>query len=350
MLKACIVVGKDYEENKIFATENPFYNRDNCLYGFHKLREFLLLRGVELNTHDVFFPENCDLIILNERPCEAIENKLRKSGLLKKSVLFVYECPMIRPDNWDKKFHEELAGVFTWDSEVLSDEYKSRRPNYKRGGFVHKIPQQINLQADRKLCTLISGNKKANGKFELYSLRKKIISWFEKNHPSEFCYYGMGWDRVYLDGGFVTKLIKKLGLLKFFPKIHTRCYGGVIANKHETLKNFDFCICFENAYGYPGYITEKIFDCFFAGTVPVYFGDPDIKNYIPNDCFIDYRDFQSFEQLYQFIGKMGKNEIIKYRENIQSFLRSSSSAIFNADLACERIASNIVEMVGITSG
>ena len=47
-------------------------------------------------------------------------------------------------------------------------------------------------------------------------------------------------------------------------------------------------------------VSEKIFDCFAAGNVPIYWGASNVTDYIPEDCFIDMRSFSSFEELYQF--------------------------------------------------
>ena len=45
--------------------------------------------------------------------------------------------------------------------------------------------------------------------------------------------------------------------------------------KEDGLATYMFSIAHENA-SYPGYFTEKILDCFATGTVPIYWGDPDI--------------------------------------------------------------------------
>jgi hypothetical protein len=37
--------------------------------------------------------------------------------------------------------------------------------------------------------------KKINHPLELYSKRVEAIKWFEKNHPEDFDFYGIGWDR-----------------------------------------------------------------------------------------------------------------------------------------------------------
>ena len=46
-----------------------------------------------------------------------------------------------------------------------------------------------------------------------------------------------------------------------------------------------------------GWINEKLFDAFLVGTVPIYRGAPDVHDYIPDDCFIDARRFETCEEL-----------------------------------------------------
>lgn len=87
--------------------------------------------------------------------------------------------------------------------------------------------------------------------------------------------YGIGWDG--------------------FPN-----WKGFAEDKIETLSNFVFNLCFDN-YNAEGYITEKIIDCFYAGTIPLYLGAPDITDYVPENTFINVRDFASYEHLYQYI-------------------------------------------------
>ena len=45
--------------------------------------------------------------------------------------------------------------------------------------------------------------------------------------------------------------------------------------KEDGLATYMFSFAHENAY-YPGYFTEKILDCFATGTIPIYWGDPQI--------------------------------------------------------------------------
>jgi Glycosyltransferase family 10 (fucosyltransferase) C-term len=58
-----------------------------------------------------------------------------------------------------------------------------------------------------------------------------------------------------------------------------------IADKLEALAPYRYSIVLENHSG-PGYWTEKLTDCYLAGTMPIYFGCPDIEFYFPKSSFI----------------------------------------------------------------
>ena len=64
------------------------------------------------------------------------------------------------------------------------------------------------------------------------------------------------------------------------------CYYSIellnIFNKYK------FILCIENSYT-NGYITEKIFNCFYSRSIPIYKGSPIIEKFINKDSFIDFR-------------------------------------------------------------
>lgn len=78
------------------------------------------------------------------------------------------------------------------------------------------------------------------------------------------------------------------------------------------IQNYKFAICYENIKNQNGYITEKIFDCFFAGCVPIYWGAKNVTKHIPKECFIDMRDFSSFEEVYVLIKNMPEVTYMKH--------------------------------------
>ena len=103
---------------------------------------------------------------------------------------------------------------------------------------------------------------------------------------------------------------------------------GRIEDKLKTLAGYRFSLCFENSIA-RGYITEKIFNCFCVGTIPIYFGAPNILDKIPGNCFIDFRDFQSMEELFEHLKQLSEKDYQTYLNNIKVFLNSEKAEDFS---------------------
>jgi hypothetical protein len=66
-------------------------------------------------------------------------------------------------------------------------------------------------------------------------------------------------------------------------------YRGLSVSKLATLRRYSHAIVFENQRQ-PGYITEKLLDCLVAGTVPVYWGAPDVGEEVPAEALIEFEN------------------------------------------------------------
>jgi hypothetical protein len=183
----------------------------------------------------------------------------------------------------------------------------------------------------RRFVTLINANKYSDVPGELYSLRRRAIRYFESNF-AEFDLYGNGWNQApYFSGSVIARVRsgirqRQLGLFmrNWFESFREyRCYRGVAADKQATLAMYKFCLCFENE-ACEGYITEKLFDCFLSGTVPVYYGAPNVSEYVPEGCYIDARDFATFGDLSRRMEEIGEQEFEAMQEAGQRFLRSKA--------------------------
>jgi glycosyltransferase involved in cell wall biosynthesis len=72
-------------------------------------------------------------------------------------------------------------------------------------------------------------------------------------------------------------------------------------DKMSYYRKYQFVIAFENAIE-PDFVTDKFFYPLLAGSVPIYFGAPNIEDFAPGDnCFIDVRQFDNPQSLAQFI-------------------------------------------------
>jgi hypothetical protein len=315
-----VVADQFFRENRLFDLSDLHTNRDNCLYPFYLLRKKFLEKEIDLSTSDINSSEEASVVIYNEMP-----KKLPHFDDYYKSYLIIFESELIRPDNWDKNKHKAFRKIFTWNDEVVDN------VKYFKINFSAELPKFIkkDITHKKKLCTLISGNKKFSHPLELYSRRVEAIRWFEKNHPNEFDLYGVGWDEFTFTG---PKFIRALNKIKLFKKIFSSkfsSYKGKVEQKKSTLESYRFSICYENARDIPGYITEKIFDCFFAGCIPIYWGANNIADHIPKGCFIDKRDFLSYEAMYDYLVSMSDNEYLERLVNIEDFLNSNHAHPFS---------------------
>jgi hypothetical protein len=263
--------------------------------------------------------------------------QLPEKKYISKSYLLLFESELIRPDNWDRGKHKYFNKIFTWDDRYIDDK------KYFKINFSHLLPNSIskNIPKKNKLCTLIAGHKYISHPLELYSKRIEAIRWFEKNHPNDFDFYGMGWDRHMVKNKYLRFLLRKTKLDTIL-KPNYPSYKGKVDSKKEVLEKYKFAICYENARDIPGYITEKIFDCFFAGCVPIYWGANNITEHIPKNCYIDKRDFETYESMYENIVNMSEDEYSGYLENIEVYLNSEQSYEFTADYFSDTIAKSIL--------
>lgn len=207
-------------------------------------------------------------------------------------ILILSEPPVISKVSYQKKIHKHFDCVFTWKDDLICDKnyYKYFIPEVKP-----ENKYSISFE-EKKMLTLISSNKESNEKDELYSKRKEAISYFERE-KNYFDLYGYGWK------------------IDEHPS-----YKGTIDKKNEVLSQYRFAICYENQKNITGYITEKIFDCFFSNCVPVYWGANNIKDYIPSNTFIDRTEFEDYSKLANYIENMSEEKYNVYLRNIRSFL------------------------------
>ena len=99
-------------------------------------------------------------------------------------------------------------------------------------------------------------------------------------------------------------------------------YKGACRSKYEVLCQYDFALCFENM-AMQGYITEKIFDCFYAGTIPLYLGATDISDLVLPDSYIDCREFPSWDALHAKVMSMSGAEVQSMRVAGRAFIQGS---------------------------
>jgi hypothetical protein len=87
------------------------------------------------------------------------------------------------------------------------------------------------------------------------------------------------------------------------------------AAKLAVMSQYKFAFACENQLDL-GHLTEKPFDVLSAGCILVYLGPLDTPLFIPEDCYINYRDFWSESELMAYIKDMSHDRINKYQSAI----------------------------------
>ena len=344
------ILGWELGHDDLFDFRSP-RNRDDCLEPMRVLQKSAFSMGINLHTDDVILARGIspDFTIY-------IESIPYQKGRAPKNYLIRFETHLTVPLHQDINYLNNFDGIFTWDLDLLegagfNKDFNAvkktklteiRTPNPKPSKSNDSVPTYVERSI---FCSLIASNRHANmhDARELYSERAKVIRWFEKNASANFKLFGNGWNVPQKRFGFLGKT--KYRFKKIIPYMMGRpvfsSYQGPIEAKDEVLINSKFCICFENAKDIRGYLTEKIFDCFFSGCVPIYWGEPNIDNWVPKECFIDFRDFDSLEKLYDFMIGISAEKYKEYQMAANNFINSEAFVIHSS----QSFASQILERI-----
>jgi len=238
----------------------------------------------------------------------AINGRIQ-NGKPKKDVVMVITEPFnIRPQFYNIKELKKYSGVITWNDKFYNKYKDILNIRLYRGG--QPIYQVCKLETPTKFEDKINGicaigkfkNRKATG--DITHKRYDVMKEIEKTRKLITHYYG--W--------------KEWGGSNYKGHIGNRnvVNGHIIGNgyhcsldKIETLSKYKFNLCFENCYHEFwswGYITEKIICCFEARTIPIYLGCYNVNELLPNDIFIDFRNFKNCKDLVEFLVSISKKE------------------------------------------
>ncbi len=221
-----------------------------------------------------------------------------------KRYLIAFEPPSVYPWMYSSKCQELFHKILTFDDDLINI-----KP-YAKYYYPVLKPMISNIPAfsKKKLLCIFAGNKSSKHPNELYSERKKAITFFDQNYSEEFDLYGPTWESE----NFTT-------------------YRGTVPIKEDVMKHYKFSICYENIENISGYITEKIFECFQAGCVPIYLGASNILDYIPKTCFIDKNEFASYEELADHLTHLDESTYHEYLIQIEKFLRSKKAKLYSVE-------------------
>lgn len=313
-----------YYDNRLFDANNEILNRDDTLAPFIRMKAILSAKNKEVMTAD-FLHQSNDPAIAGDYYSFGLLNHLddviaRKNIRLKAFV--ISEPPVVAPELYQALPKLTQAFEHVYVHNVVGDGYSLKGvASYKLKQWYWpqphaKVIDRFWNQSDRKhRVVVINGNHKPKSfAGELYSTR--IITMVALSRLNVVDLYGRGWEKWY----------SRASLWRPYWQHRRRLmsiYHGPCESKLEVLSQYDFCLCFENMQML-GYVTEKLFDCLYAGTIPIYLGAPDIEDLIPKQVYIDFRQFEDIKDLNHFIMSLSAKEILRYKEAGRDFLQSQT--------------------------
>jgi len=274
-----------------------------------------LITGFESPLYSYFFYDNL------KRISKSFKIKYFFSGAVKSKI---ESNPLFFPTfsindlfynkDWDeRKFSVMIAANKNGKSPI------PKNINQFSSWLIHEVYKSLSPSFNRAL------------RASTHIIRKEVIKFFGALDMLDL--YGSFWlDR----NRFSRKELEEL-----YP-ILEKLNPIFVKNKLFTLSNYKFCFCFENTK-IKGYLTEKIIDCFIAGVIPVYLGADDIDHFIPKNTFINFRDFESLNDLKIYLSNLKKTEALKIISNAQSFLKSPDGVKFSFEHFADNILNKVAE-------
>jgi alpha(1,3/1,4) fucosyltransferase len=298
MEKVVYFINKPETSDSLFYDAKSYRNQIGKPYVY--LREKIEQAGYRFKiTHDA--SNLCDVAAIISF-CYVDQTVLHNISHhpLKKLILLALEPPSLLPFLYHPGMKNHFGTIFT-----MLDDWVDGRVYYK---FYHPIPLEEPLENvpdfdQKKLCVMILSNMTNHHPLDIYAERRKVASFFEND--AEFDLYGSNWDH------------------------YPTWKGNESGHQFPILKNYRFCFAYENTRDLQGYITERIFNAFFCGCVPIYWGAANITDYVPAECFIDRRQFSSHEELYRFIKNIDRPTYESYIDAAQRYIKSPQAHLFS---------------------
>jgi alpha(1,3/1,4) fucosyltransferase len=116
------------------------------------------------------------------------------------------------------------------------------------------------------------------------------------------------------------RLVRELAAYKRVDCLgpHLNNVGMVLPleEKHSRLRQYKFTVAFENSSA-PGYVTEKAIDAYVGGSVPLYWGDPEVERFLnPASMLIMNGDEKELDGFVKRVIELDEDEKM-YRQKLR---------------------------------
>ena len=233
----------------------------------------------EKNYKFIIDTNNPDYVLYDAFGCQHIDSKYNNS------IKIAYFSENIIPDFNDADYALSQAHIIYFDRYFKYPSFIWRLNNFKNYNIVKIREEVLRHPIREKFCAAVISN---NQSFSLFRLN--FIKELNKYKKVDM-------------GGLVFNNI-----------------GAQIKNKIEFLSSYKFSISMENSEG-DGYVSEKILESFIAGTIPIYYGNYMIDEYINPKAYILIKGEKDLKKKIEYIIKIDNdNELYKTLLNESIFV------------------------------
>ena len=271
---------------------------------------------------------SADIAISFDTVEKTLLKDLSKRDLFK--VLVRFEPIIVIPENYNRKNNEffdlivdigkvtdPVINALNWPQDLSASNFGTLNRSER---VVMVNSNLLSLQSRERYSLRRAAIKKIN-QIDLYghqwnnSVRAKVLTFLRELKK------------------FIAKpqFIKITGLRYYFRSYQN--FFGPADNKMSVLANYKYSLIIENS---SDYVSEKIFDSFLAGCIPIYVG-PSLKNYsIPSEFY--FQAEPKMGSIREQINNARLTDYHKWAQNVQIWLSSSDTyKTWSRDLFAEKL-------------
>ena len=327
---------RHFHGNALFDPRSRF-NRDNALKPWFRLKDRLAERGIPIDTGDYLTGAQPGTnkaranIYVSYGIHDAYRSLIHRDDVLL-NAFYLFEVVVVDPVMY--RAAPELAryfrSIYCWTTSEHLRAFVPNIPAVKP--FRIPMPYDSVIEphwsrTDRRGIILVNSNKRAaltDG--ELYTERLRALKHFSARGEIDL------WGRLWENG---------LGDLEAeYGDAVRKSLRGPVDDKYEAMSRYQYAICYENMV-LEGWVTEKLFDCLYAGVVPIYLGAPDIDTAVDPDCFVDARQFASYDEMQRYLDAMSAADYERLRIAGRDYLSSEQFRQFSPDAFADRFIADI---------
>lgn len=311
-----------YQKDRLFDVVDPVLGRDGTLEPYGRARSALAQKNVDLHTADYLLEGNNGGSISDYYSLGLLDNypKLIDRPDVRLRGFLVMEPPVVSPKLYralpELTRYFERVYLHNIDGDGYSlkhvDQSKLRKLYWPQPYRDVLEPYWNNVDRLKRIVVINGNHIPRSLRGQLYGKRIEVMARLAKLGVVDL--YGRGWDQWWSHRSMWPPYWRNYRTLMSI-------YRGSCESKYEVLSRYRFSLCFENM-AMNGYVTEKLFDCLYAGTIPLYLGAKNIESLIPSGVYVDCRNFVSWDEMSGCVMSMSEHQINVMREAGRAFIQS----------------------------